>query len=332
MANAKESITSPVGRFVGGSVYKPNTTDAEGRPLVVKNGPNKGQPRVDYYVALAIPKGGEPHWAHTPWGAKIWAVGNAAFPNIAQSPAFAWKVVDGDSQIPNRNGKKPCDNEGWRGHWVIRLSGGFAPKVYRQENGGFVQVMEPDFCKPGHYMEVSFTVEGNGSAQQPGVYLNHSMICHRAFGPEIVFGPDVNSAGFGQGALPAGASPVPLASAIPMPVAALAVMPPPAMPVAPPAIPVAPVAGFVQLPPPAMVPQQAPAFPVPGAVPAVPGLPTQSNVNPAFASPATTSPSNPPPMPPARTMTAAAQGASYAQMIAAGWTDALLIQNGMMLP
>ena len=127
------NITSPVGRIVMGSLYDPSTTDAEGKPLVVKTGPNAGQPRVNYFFALAIPKGAEPHWAHTPWGQQIWNVGNQAFPNAAQSPAFAWKIEDGDSQIPNKKGRKPCDNEGWRGHWILKFSGGFAPKVYQQE-------------------------------------------------------------------------------------------------------------------------------------------------------------------------------------------------------
>jgi hypothetical protein len=106
----KVNITSPVGRIVMGSLYDPSTTDAEGKPLVVKTGPNAGQPRVNYFFALAIPKGAEPHWAHTPWGQQIWNVGNQAFPNAAQSPAFAWKIEDGDSQIPNKKGRKPVDN------------------------------------------------------------------------------------------------------------------------------------------------------------------------------------------------------------------------------
>ena len=125
----KVNITSPVGRIVMGSLYDPSTTDAEGKPLVVKTGPNAGKPRVNYFFALAIPKGAEPHWAHTPWGQQIWNVGNQAFPNAAQSPAFTWKIEDGDSQIPNKKGRKPIDNEGWRGHWILKFSGGFAPKV-----------------------------------------------------------------------------------------------------------------------------------------------------------------------------------------------------------
>jgi hypothetical protein len=79
--STKQEILTPVGRLVQGSLYNPNTTDAENRPLVFKSGANAGQPRVDYYFGLAIAKQGEQHWSQTEWGAKIWALGNAAFPN-----------------------------------------------------------------------------------------------------------------------------------------------------------------------------------------------------------------------------------------------------------
>ena len=347
----KVNITSPVGRIVMGSLYDPSTTDAEGKPLVVKTGPNAGQPRVNYFFALAIPKGAEPHWAHTPWGQQIWNVGNQAFPNAAQSPAFAWKIEDGDSQIPNKKGRKPCDNEGWRGHWILKFSGGFAPKVYQQEGAGYVQVMQKDFCKPGYFVEVAFSVDGNGSQSQPGVYINHSMVCFRAYGPEITFGPDVASAGFGAAPLPAGASMTPPAGAIPMPQA----------PAAAPALPGAP-AGYAPPPVPGMMPQAPAAAPagyapppglpqVPGVAPAplapagfaptpsvpVPGAPAPIPVtpNPGFVQvpPPAPAPMAPPPAPvaPVRQMTAAAQGIPYESYIAQGWNDALLVQNGLML-
>jgi hypothetical protein len=315
---AKTNITSPVGRFVMGSLYDPSTTDAEGKPLVIKTGPNAGQPRVNYFFALAIPKNpGETHWAQTSWGQQIWAVGNQAHPNVAQSPAFAWKIEDGDSQIPNKKGRKPCENEGWRGHWILKFSGGFAPKVYQQEGAGYVQVMQKDFCKPGYFVEVAFTVEGNGSTSQPGVYLNHSMVCFRAYGQEIQFGPDVASAGFGQSALPAGASMTPPAGAIPLPAASAAMtgvtgvpsipsvpIQPPAMP---PAIPVTPNPAFLQVPPPAGAPM------VPPIAAAMPSAPPAA------------------PVAPMRQMTALANGASYEAFIQNGWTDAQLIQQGMMV-
>lgn len=303
---SKVNITSPVGRIVMGSLYDPSTTDAEGKPLVVKSGPNAGQPRVNYFFALAIPKNpGETHWAQTSWGAQIWQVGNVAHPNAAQSPAFAWKIEDGDSQVPNKKGKKPCDNEGWRGHWILKFSGGFAPKIYQPEGSGYAQVMQKDFCKTGYFVEVAFSVEGNGSTSQPGIYLNHSMVCFRAYGQEITFGPDVASAGFGSAPLPAGATmtpppsalpmpqPLPVAGALPVPpiVAPLAVQPAPA----PAPIPVIPNAQFLQVPPPA-----------PAAAPV-------------------------PPAQPVRQMTAAANGTPYESFIAQGWTDPLLIQHGYML-
>lgn len=304
------NITSPVGRIVMGSLYNPSTTDAEGKPLVIKTGPNAGQPRVNYFFALAIPKGAEQHWAHTPWGQQIWDVGNRAFPNAAQSPAFAWKIEDGDSQIPNKKGRKPCDNEGWRGHWILKFSGGFAPKVYRQEGSGYVQVMQKDFCKPGYFVEVAFSVEGNGSQSQSGVYLNHSMVCFRAYGQEITFGPDVASAGFGAAPLPAGASMTPLAGAIPMPQA----------PAAAPGLPQVPRVAPAPLPQGGFAPT--PSVPVPGAPAPIPVTP-----NPGFMQ----VPPPPAPVAPAHQMTAAAQGVPYDAYIAQGWTDAQLVQNGLML-
>lgn len=332
------NITSPVGRIVMGSLYDPNTTDAEGKPLVVKTGPNAGQPRVNYFFALAIPKGSEPHWAHTPWGQQIWAVGNQAFPNAAQSPAFAWKIEDGDSQIPNKKGRKPCDNEGWRGHWILKFSGGFAPKVYQQEGAGYVQVMQKDFCKPGYFVEVAFSVDGNGSQSQPGVYLNHSMVCFRAYGQEIVFGPDVASAGFGQSALPAGASATPLPGTAPMPQAPAAA---PTLPGAPAGYAAPPVPGAIPAAPggvPAPLPHAGsvptPSAPVPGAPAPIPVMPNTGFVQmPPPVPQAPAAPMAPPPAPaaPVRQMTAAANGVTYEAYVAAGWSDAQLVQNGLML-
>lgn len=318
MASARVNIGPkdsglPAGRIVMGSLYKPNTTDAEGKPLVIKNGPNAGQARTNYFFALAIPKGAETHWAQTPWGAVIWQVGHAAFPQAANSPAFAWKIEDGDSTVPNKRGRKPVENEGWARHWILKFSGGFAPKVYRVEGSGFVQVMEENYIKPGYFVEVTGTVDGNGSQSQPGIYINHSAVCFRAFGPEINFGPDVNEAGFGQSALPAGASMTPPPSAIPMP-AAVATQPsaPVAAPVPTAAVPVMPNPAFLQV-----VPNPSPS-PVP-VVPAAVAAPIPTPPAPVPASPS----SGP-------QMTALAGGASYASFIAAGWTEANMIAQGYM--
>jgi len=133
-----------------------------------------------------------------------------------QSPDFAWKITDGDSTKPNKKQRRPCDNEGYPGHWILHFSSGFPPGIYKTREGTrdqFDPLPQPDFIKLGYYVQVNFTCAGNGAQSQPGVYLNHSMVCFAAFGTEISVGRDVASAGFGQSALPAGASMTPPAGA-----------------------------------------------------------------------------------------------------------------------
>lgn len=282
-----KNFTTPVGRFVGGSLTKPQTTDAEGRPLVYKTGADAGKPRTSFFIAIAVPKGAEAHWNQTPWGADIWNTGLQDFPQgQANHPAFAWKVEDGDSALPNKNGKKNCDREGYARCWVLKFSSSFPSPAYNSDGSAKI---EPDSIKPGYFIQINGDVTGNGSMQQPGVYLNHKMIALAAYGPEIVYGPDAAEAGFGASPLPAGASAVPLAGFVP----------PAAAPAAPaPAAPAAPAAAPAPVAPP---PPPAPAF---------------LQV--------------PPPAAPAHVMLPPANGATYEQMIAAGWTDATLVQMGMM--
>ena len=284
----REEILTPVGRLVQGSLYTGQTTDAENRPLVYKSGPHAGQPRVDFYFAIAIAKGNERFWMETPWGTKIWAVGHAGFPNgQADAPTFAWKITDGDSTIPNRVGRKPCDREGYPGHWVLSFSSGFAPAIYTAD--GSERILQDKHVNLGDYIQVHGSVADNESMQQPGVYLNHDMVAFAGYGKRIVLGPDPKSVGFGGGPLPAGMSATPLDAGFnPAPVTT----PPPAY-MAPPASISAPVSA----PPP-------------------------------YA--AILTPPAPPPVAAARVMTAKANGATFEQYIANGWTEALLIQHGYL--
>ena len=299
---AKSDILFPTGRIVAGSLYKPNTQNAEGGPLVYKNGANAGQPRVDYFFAIAIPKVPGQHWATSDWGSKIWAAGHAFLPNAGSIPAFAWKVTDGDSVIANRKGKRPCDREGYPGNWVVSLSSSFAPKIYNKD--GTAVIVEPDAVKAGYYVQVYGNVDGNGATQQPGVFLNHSMVSLQAYGPEIVFGPDAAAVGFGAGALPPGASATPVggafAPAAPLPVPGAIAPPPLPAPSAP------PPSAAIAAPAPSIAPPPNPAI---LAVPGAPVAPPQ----------------------PHRVMTTAAV-ATYAEYIAQGWNDALLVQHGLMVP
>ena len=323
------NITTPVGRLVGGSLYEPETTDYDGKPLV---GKDKVTPRQNFSFGVAIPKTPGQHWANEPWGAPIWALAHRAFPNgETQHPAFAWKITDGDSQIPNKRNRKPCEREGFPGHWVMWFSGGFAPKIYNAD--GSQQILEKDAIKPGYYVQVFGNVTDNKPSQSPGIYINHVYVALSAYGPEISIGPDVSAAGFGQNvALPPGASATPpagsfapAAPAVPGAPAAPAGYPvPPAAPAgypAPPAAyappPAAPVAGApAGYPVPPVAPVVVPPNPAILNVPAVPAVP----VAPAA------------PVAPVRQLTAAANGATYEQLIASGWNDAMLIANGLMLP
>ena len=258
------TFTLPPGRLVGGSLYKPNTKDAEGNPLVVKNGTNKGQPREDWFVMYAIPKEpGKAHWAHTEWGGKIWTIGATAFPIHSQRPDFAWKVIDGDSAIPNKNGRIPNQQPGYAGHWVLKISSGFKSPLVVAQNGQWVQQPQENFAQAGDYVQAQVVVDDNGSQQQAGIYINHRLFAFSGHGERISTGGiDPNAAGFSM-ALPAGASAAPMGSGMPLPMAPGAMPTPPvpgmpampampaaaAAPVAPPPVPAAPaVPQLVQVP------------------------------------------------------------------------------------
>ena len=73
-----ETILLPVGRLVEGSLYRAQTTDMDGKPLTFKNGPNAGQPRKNWFFAVAIPKGVEGDWRQTSWGKQIFAFATTA--------------------------------------------------------------------------------------------------------------------------------------------------------------------------------------------------------------------------------------------------------------
>ena len=284
MSTKATEVLTPVGRLVQGDCFEPQTTDAEGNPLVIKNGPNAGKPRVDYFMAIAIPKTDATY--NQLW-ATIHGEARGAFPSLFDAqgncinPKFAFKVTDGDSPVPNSKGTKPCDREGFPGNWILNFSGGFAPKCYTA--GGGELINDPNMIKRGYFIRIYGSVKGNGSQQQPGIFLNHSMVELVGYGEEIITGPsgDAVFGGTPAGALPAGASATPMAPATPMAAPAPApanVQPAPATPMAAPAnvqpAPATPMAA----PAPANV-QPAPDFLNPqGAAPAAAPAPVAAPV------------------------------------------------------
>ena len=206
-----DTITTPVGRLVEGSLYKGNEFDAENQPLKYKTGKNAGQPRADFYFAIAVPKGPETHWNQTSWGAVIETVAKQAFPKGQwQRPDFSWKITDGDSTAMNKANRRPCDKEGFAGHWIVKFSRPFSPKIYNFD--GSQQLLDDNFVSLGDYIQVHAMIAGNESDKQPGVYINHLMVAFSGYGERIVLGPDPKSVGFGQSALPEGVSATPLAA------------------------------------------------------------------------------------------------------------------------
>lgn len=325
MSNLRQNLTSPIGRLLWGSMTEPQTKDAEGKPLVIKSGPDAGKPTQRFAFGVGFAKApGQTHWATKPttwdtdpntagkpyWGEQVWQVGHASFPNgQAQRPDFAWKVTDGDSQIPNKKGVKPCDREGYAGHWVVAFSSSFAPKVCNAD--GSNKMYDPKAIKCGHFVQVLGTVDGNNSPNQPGVYINHDWVAHSGYGEEIHNGSDPSAAGFGKGPAPVGMSAVPMGGVATPP----APLPAAALPTA--AAPPAPT------PLPAAIAPPAPAAMAP--------LPTAVAPNPAIlVTPPPAAAVVAPPPPAAPQMTAKAT-AAYADYIAGGWKDDQLRAHGLMI-
>lgn len=334
-----QDFTTPVGRMIGGSIYK----TAEKKP---QPGDDPAKPKKPMYdFGIAIPKNGQ-HWRQTDWGAKIYAAGVEEFgAAICDHPSFAWKIIDGDATAAaTAGGTAPNTKEGYPGNWILWFSGATAPTLYNA-NGTQV-IAAPDYLKPGHYIQVLGNAKGNGNKpgnpgqKKSGVYLNHTYVAHAGFGPEISYKPDVASAGFGQSPLPAGVSAVPVGGL-------------------PGTVPVASPINFAALTPPSAytMTEKAGAYthaqmvasgwkdadliaqgymlpvggnpPAPPAVAQPPAPPTATAVmpNPAMI------PAGPPvaPIAPTFKMTPLAQGYTREQMHASNWTDQALIENGYMV-
>ena len=381
MAGNSERFTTPVMRLLQGSVDEPQTKDMQGRPRTVKSGPNTGQPNPQFFIAGAVAKN-DPAWPEF-WGAivaKAAADFPALFPRGAQPhepnggcirPDFAFKVVDGDSAIPNQAGRPWNSYEGFPGHWVVRFASAYPPRCfYAGKYAANEQIQEKNVIRRGYFIRVSGSMIGNGDQQKPGLYMNLDMVELSGYGPEIQSGPDAGQAfGAPPAALPAGASAAPLTPPATPPGAppAAAAPPPPGgtLPAANTAYdplaaavgdgwaahPTAP--GFyyrgqevvasadlaARYPAPSVATPAATAGPPPApytgdmAPPAAPAAPGPTPAGPApAASPAPPAPgaASSPTASPTRVMLPAANGATYEQMIAAGWTDDTLRAHGMM--
>ena len=210
------------GRLVQGSVFEAQTKNMTGGPLTDL----KGNPKVQYFIAVAVPKTDQAMRAEY---AKIEQIATSGFPGgETQRPDFAWKILDGD--LPQYASK-----EGFAGCYVFRFTTGFPVNAYTK--GAASQITDPNQIKRGYYIRVAFTAVANGNATKPGMYLNTALVELVGYGDEISAGPDASAllGGAGAAQLPAGASTTPVAGTPPL-------TPAPVAPVAP----VAPIAPVIQ--------------------------------------------------------------------------------------
>jgi hypothetical protein len=311
MSDTFLNLLLPCGRILGGNAYKASDKDADGKPRTNKD----GSPRSEYYLSYGVPKTpGAAHWAHEPWGQQLWQFGNQMNPRIAETPTYSWKITDGDSTVPNKKGKRPCDQTGYPGNWVFHLnrSGEIGPFKITNADGS-AYLLDEGVLQPGDIAEVHITARPNGRTDSPGLYVNTNIIAFVGFSPlgRISQGVDPKSLGLGKAprlatvAAPIGGTP---ASASPAPA-----------PAAPAPTPAAPA----PLPPlPGAAPAPAAPAPTPAAV-AVAPAPSYLAAPPA--------PPAPPAAGPVRKMIGGAATFTYEQMIAQGWTDATLLSNNFMV-
>lgn len=318
--NEKITLTTPVGRIVQGDIFTPQTKDSEGRLLTIKSGPNAGQPATRFFVALAIAKN-DPGWPALQQA--IHSTAQSAFPTLFNpqgqclNPQFAFKITDGDSDVPNTKGTKPSSREGFPGHWIVSFTNGFQPKCYT--TGGASIITDQNSVKRGDYVRIFAEIKGNESLQQPGMFLNHGMIEFIGHGEPIISGPSGSDVfGAAPAQMPTGVSATPLA-----PATTMAAPPPTAAP---------PLATPAGLNPGSGAPAIPPTPPPVGMASVATGAPT--NVKPAhdFLNPPT--PQAPPPptpqVPATPQMTAAANGVTYEQYKSGGWTDEQMKASGLI--
>ena len=323
---------SPVGRLVQGSVLEGRTTDAQGKPLVVKTGPRAGQPTTQFFMAVAFKKTQPAWWMEGEFFANLYNVGRQGYPQhfgpdgACKHPRFAFKVMDGDGN--DNDGNPNSQKEGFAGHWVVKFGSSFAPKAWM--NGAYT--VDPQAIKRGYFVRVVGSIEPNIGSDVPGVYVNHNGVEFIAYGQEIVSGPNVGAmfaAAARPAALPEGATmvpPTPAVSAMPAPGSVPQM--PPALPgpggMAPPQMPAMTPAMGAPVAAPAQLPQMPPGMPAPGGI-----QPNHGFVANVIGTP----PQMPPPVQaaPQYQMTAKAQGNSRETLLQGGWTDDMMIAQGIMI-
>ena len=304
-------FTTPKGRLIFGDPWKMERLDYEGNVKTVKSGPNAGQERPEYVLGLAILKS-DPDVEV--FRTAIHTVGQRDYPDVFDGAlgikpglAFALKYVDGDSQIPNQEGNKPCEKPNFPGCYVFTFK--TARPLKKVTTGGLAEILDPEQLRTGDWVRIAGKMVGNGqTGRTAGIYLNPETVEFQHRGDSITGATDPKKAfaAPAAGGIPQGAT----------------------NQVAPAAPPVTPAT----VAPPAN--QVAPAAPTANQV--APQAPTANQVAPQ-APPVTphNAITNPPPTLDERLSDELkAQGVTWAIMLAANppWTEKTAEDAGHLLP
>lgn len=217
------------GRLVAGHPMKfEQARGDDNKPLFKDDGSAKNE----CFFQLAIPKAGGTDWKTTPWGQLIVAAAAEGYKrNEQMHPSFSWKVADGDSTIPNRNGTVYAEKEGFPGNWIVSCKTMLRPcKAYLRNadaGGRLEEIIDADKIKAGDYIQAALSFAPNGTSEKPaktpGVYVNPEGVLFERAGEAIVTEGSFNAEeAFGAPVAPPAATVAP-----PPPVAPVAPPPPP---------------------------------------------------------------------------------------------------------
>jgi hypothetical protein len=159
------------GRLVRGHPMKAFAKkDKAGQPKLNKN----GQPQMETFVAVAVPKNGTTDFKQTDFGKALEAAALAAWPKGEyRAKAFAWKVVDGDSAEADKKGIAPREREGYPGHWVVSAATQIGVNCYHVgKYKPHEQIQAEAAIKTGDYCALAIDFAGNNSTESPGMYVN----------------------------------------------------------------------------------------------------------------------------------------------------------------
>ncbi|MCC3717011.1 hypothetical protein LLE78_12735, partial [Staphylococcus haemolyticus] len=168
-----------VARLIHGHPLKQNvrTDGVTKQPVLGKD----GQPIKEIYIGIAIPKTGEADWKDTEWGRQIVMAAldaeNGYDAATTRRPDFSWKVIDGDSDIPNKAGHAPNEDESKRGHWVLHLNTRIPYNCYHVgKYNPLDAIQDANAIKLGDYVRVNIVAKGSKPSKTPGVYLNPNLL------------------------------------------------------------------------------------------------------------------------------------------------------------